>query len=296
MRRYALLIISLLALVGCIKEQSLDDSFRYRLVVDGRIEQGRGAVVMLSQSMPYMSSYDEDTYRKLAIWGAKVTIIHGEERSVLTSRRDSHYPTEYVYTGYEIMGEVGESYTIEIEYSGRSWRAEGSILPPIELHDIEVVAEGEDKYSIKATLPPSPYPCSIDCSIDGSTYYAPTILGIYAPSDSERRITINPPSDKLMREGYSIMFSGKERVTLRVNTLCDFGYTYWRKWEDNFINSVNPIFPSTSNLPTNISNDGMGIWSGYGTTYYPLGVLNKVKTASDTNGQKEAEKGLKGKI
>ena len=296
MRRYELLFIALLMFAGCIKPQEQDDSFRYRLVVDGRIEQGRGAVVMLSQSMPYMSSYDEDTYRKLAIWGAKVTIVNGDRREVLTSRRDSHYPTEFVYTGSQITGDVNETYTIEIEYSGHSWRAECTILPPIELHDIEVVAEGEDKYSIKATLPPSPYPCSIDCSIDGSTYYAPTILGIYAPSDSERRITINPPSDKLMREGYSIMFSGKERVTLRVNTLCDFGYTYWRKWEDNFINSVNPIFPSTSNLPTNISNDGMGIWSGYGTTYYPLGVLNKVKTASDTKGQKEAEKGLKGKI
>ena len=281
---------------GCIKPQEQDDSFRYRLVVDGRIEQGHSAVVMLSQSIPYNDSYSENVYRKMAIWGAKVTIVNGDRREVLTSRRDSHYPTEFVYTGSQITGEVNETYTIEIEYSGHSWRAECTILPPIELHDIEVVAEGEDKYSIKATLPPSPYPCSIDCSIDGSTYYAPTILGIYAPSDSERRITINPPSDKLMREGYSIMFSGKERVTLRVNTLCDFGYTYWRKWEDNFINSINPIFPSTSNLPTNISNDGMGIWSGYGTTYYPLGVLNKVKTASDTKGQKEAEKGLKGKI
>ena len=38
MRRYALLIISLFALMGCIREQEVDDSFRYRLVVDGRIE------------------------------------------------------------------------------------------------------------------------------------------------------------------------------------------------------------------------------------------------------------------
>lgn len=277
MRRYALLIISLLALVGCIKEQPLDDSFRYRLVVDGRIEQGRGAMVMLSQSMPYESSYDKDTYRKMAIWGAKVTIIHGDKREVLTSRSNTDYPTEFVYTGYEIIGEVGESYTIEIEYSGHVWRSECTILPAIELTNIRVVAEGDDEYSIRATLPPTEYHCSIDCSLEGSQYYAPTLLGTYAPSQSEREIIINRPSDKLIREGYNPLFRGSERVTLRVNTLSDFGYNYWRKWEDNFINSVNPIFPSTSNLPSNISNDGMGIWSGYGTTYYPLGVLNKVK-------------------
>ena len=275
MRRYALLIISLLALVGCIKEQPLDDSFRYRLVVDGRIEQGRQAVVMLSQSMPYESSYDKDTYRKMAIWGATVTIIHGDQRSVLTGRRDSHYPTEYLYTDYNIIGEVGESYAIEIEYSGRKWRSEGRILPAIELKDITVVAEGEDKYSIHATLPPTQYPCSIDCSLDGGPYYAPTLLGTYPPSEYAREIVINRPSDKLIREGYTTLFEGSERVTLRVNTLSDFGYNYWRKWEDNFINSVNPVFPSTSNLPTNISNNGMGIWSGYGTTYHNLGLISK---------------------
>lgn len=276
MRRYALLIVSLFALMGCIREQEVDDSFRYRLVVDGRIEQGRSAIVMLSQSIPYESTYDENTYRKMAIWGAKVSIIQGDEREVLTSRSNSDYPTEFVYTGYSIKGEVGKSYTIEIEYSGRSWRSECTIPPAIELQNIRVVAEGVDRYSIRATLPASPYPCNIECSLGGSQYYAPTLLGTYAPSDSDREIIINRPTDKLIREEYSTLFSGDERVILRVNTLSDFGYSYWRKWEDNFINSVNPIFPSTSNLPTNISDGGLGIWSGYGTTYYPLGVLNKV--------------------
>lgn len=275
MKRYALLLIALLALTGCIKPQEQDDSFRYRLVVDGRIEQGRGAVVMLSQSIPYDSYYSEDRYRNMAIWGAKVTIVHGDRREVLTCRRDSHYPTEFIYTGRSINGEVGETYAIEIDYSGYSWRAEGVILPPIQLHDIEVVAESDDQYRITATLPPTPYYCSIDCSLDGSQYYAPTILGTYAPSDSERRITINRPSNNLIREGYNAAYDGSESVTLRINVLSDFGYAYWRKWEDNFVNSVNPIFPSTSNLPTNISNGAYGIWSGYGTNYYHLGVLSK---------------------
>ena len=278
MKRFALYIISLFALMGCIREQEVDDSFRYNLVVDGRIEQGRSAIVMLSQSIPYESTYDEDTYRKMAIWGAKVTLIQGDNREVLTSRSNSDYPTEFIYTGYSIRGEVGKSYTIEIEYSGRSWRSECTILPAIELQNIRVIAEGEDMYSIRATLPATPYHCSIDCSLNGSQYYAPTLLGTYAPSDSEREIVINCPSDKLIREGYNALYSGEDRVILRVNTLSDFGYSYWRKWEDNFINSVNPIFPSTSNLPTNISDNGLGIWAGYGTTYYPLGALNKVKS------------------
>lgn len=275
MKRYALLLIALLTFAGCIKPQEQDDSFRYRLVVDGRIDQDRSAVVMLSQSIPYADYYSEETYRKMAVWGAKVTIIHGDRREVLTGRSNAQFPTEFIYTGRTITGQVGETYAIEIEYSGQRWRAEGMILPPIELRDIEVVAEGDDEYRITATLPPTPYHCSIDCSLDGSAYYAPTILGTYAPSESERRITINRPSNNLIREGYNASFGGKESVSLRINTLSNFGYAYWRKWEDNFVNSVNPIFPSTSNLPTNISNNAYGIWSGYGTTYYRLGVLSK---------------------
>ena len=273
MRRYLLIIVALLAFVGCIKQSDGDDAFRYSLVVDGRIEQGRSAVVMLSQSLPYGSSYDEDTYRKMAIWGAKVTVISGDKSEVLTSRRDSDYPTECVYTGYDIEGVVGECYTIEIEYSGRIWRSESVIPPAVELTDIEVVAQGDGLYSIEATLPPTIYPCSIDCAIDESHYYAPTLLGTYAPSETSRRITINHPFGNLIRENYSSLFAETEMVTLRINTLDDFSFAYWRKWEDNFINSLNPIFPSTSNLPTNISNSGLGIWSGYGTSYYKIGVI-----------------------
>lgn len=280
MRRYALIIISLLIFAGCIKESNHDDSFSYRIVVDGRIEQGRQAVVMLSQSMPYESSYDKDTFRKMSIWGATVTIIHGDEREVLTGRTELSYPTGCIYEGYDIVGKVGESYIIEIEYDGRKWRSEGMILPAIKLNreEIDVIDLGNDEYRIELTLPPTQYPCSIDCALNDSKYYAPTLLGIYEPCDTPRRIIVNRPTEMLVREGYSMLFSGKESVTLRVNTLSDFGYTFWRKWEDNFINSVNPIFPSTSNLPTNISNRGMGIWSGYGTSYYKLGVLSEYNT------------------
>ena len=149
------------------------------------------------------------------------------------------------------------------------------IPPAIELTDIEVVEKGDGLYAIEATLPPTTHYCSIDCAIDGSSYYAPTLLGTYAPSDTARRITINHPFGNLLREGYSPLFAETERVALRLNSLDAFAFAYWRKWEDNFINSLNPIFPSTSNLPTNISNGGIGIWSGYGTSYYKIGVIGE---------------------
>lgn len=275
MRRFAIATILILLLSGCIKATNSDDAFRYSLVMDGRIEQGRGAVVMLSQSMPYREVYDEDTFRDVVIKWAKVTLIHKGEEEVLVGRRVEDYPTGYIYSGSDILGEVGESYTLRVEYSKRVWEATTTIVEPIELHDIEIIAIDEDNYTIEATLPATHHPCSIDCAIGDSQYYAPTLLGSYAPSMTPRRITINRPMENFIREDIDIHFHHGEVVRLRVNALTEFAYDYWRKWEDNFLNSVNPIFPSTSNLPTNISNGGLGIWAGYGTSYHRVTVGNQ---------------------
>ena len=268
MKRFAIATLLTLLLSGCIKATNSDDAFRYSLVMDGRIEQERGAVVMLSQSMPYREVYDEDTFRDVVIKWAKVTLIHGDEEEVLTGRIREDYPTGYIYSGGNITGNIGESYTIRVEYSGHVWEATSTIVEPVELHDIKVIAKDEENYTIEATLPASIHPCSIDCAVGDSQYFAPTLLGSYAPSDTPRRIVINRPMANLIRDDHDIHFHSGEVVRLRINALTNFAYSYWRKWEDNFLNSVNPIFPSTSNLPTNLSNDGLGIWAGYATNYY----------------------------
>lgn len=279
MKHYAVYIILLLTLVGCIKEPMQNNNFRERLVVDGYIEQDSRAVVMLSTNTEYNSDYNEETFKDMIVRWAKVTLTdENNEEDVLIGRADDDYPTRYIYTSDLLEGRVGGIYTITIEYSNQIWTAETTILAPMTLSDIEVVDVGNDKYSIEATIPPSTHYCSIDCAINGSDYYAPTILGTYAPSDSPRRITINHPYNRLGNEKYSSLFNGNEVVSIRINTLSDFTFNYLRKWEDNFINSINPVFPSTSNLPTNISNNGIGIWAGYGTTYYRLGLLSEYNT------------------
>lgn len=271
MKRFVIAALLALLHIGCIKMDGSEDYFRHSLVMDGRIEQGEGAVVMLSQSMPYLEEYDKETFRKVVIKWAKVTVIHDGEEEVLVGRKNEDYPTQYIYRGMDIIGEVGESYTIRVEYSGQVWEATTTILEPIELLDVKVVAEDEKHNTIEATLPATQYPCSIDCSIGGSSYFAPTLLGLYEPCETPRHITINRPLDTFIREGYTTYFHAEDNsIRLRVNTLTDFAYDYWRGWEDNFINSVNPIFPSTSNLQTNLSNNGMGIWAGYGTSYHSV--------------------------
>lgn len=273
MRRLILLILTITLASGCLKEPSHTAQYHQQLVVEGRIEEGSGAIVALSLNIPFREKYDTEDFRKMIVRWAKVTVVSSEGEEVLTGRENEDYPTQYIYTGNDIIGKAGESYALIVEYSGRVWRATTTIPRPIELTDIAIEHLRDSLYTITATLPPCDTPCSIECAMNGSRYYAPTLLGVYDSCEVSREITINRPLDNLYRSDYMTLFTARDSVSLRINTMDSFGFEYWSLWENNVINSLNPIFPAVDNLPTNISNDALGIWAGYGSTYYKLGTI-----------------------
>lgn len=266
MRRVLFTIFLLVSLVGCIAEREYNSDYRQRLVVEGSIEEGRGAIVALSLNTPFDEEYDEDDMKDLVVRWAKVTVECGERSEVLVGRSDKEYPTQYIYTGSDIIGEVGESYTLIVEYSGRTWRATTTIPASAELGDISITRMRDTLYTITATLPPTASPCMIDCAMGGSSYFAPTMLGVYDASDRVRRVTVNRPMGNLYVNEYMTHFHVRDTVALKLRTMDRFAYEYWNLWQNNVINSLNPIFPAVDNLPTNISNDAMGIWAGYGSS------------------------------
>ena len=97
MKRFAIASIVILLLTGCIREVASNDQFQYRLIMDGRIEQDKCAVIMLSQNIPYGETYDEDTIREMVLNWATVSIIHNGEEEYLTGSRNKDYPTQYIY-------------------------------------------------------------------------------------------------------------------------------------------------------------------------------------------------------
>lgn len=277
MRRVPIYICVLLALVGCITEREHNAGYRQRLVVEGSIEAGRGAIVALSLNTSFDEEYEEDDLRDLVVRWAKVTVESGDRSEVLVGRGNKDYPTRYIYTGTEIVGEVGESYTLTVEYSGRTWRATTTIPAPAELGDITITPVRDTLYTVTATLPPTSTPCMIECSLGGSSYFAPTMLGVYDVSDRTRRVTVNRPMGNLYVNEYMTLFHVRDTVALKLRTMGDFAYEYWNLWQNNVINSLNPIYPAVDNLPTNISNNAMGIWAGYGSSVRVVSRGNEVE-------------------
>ncbi|MDR2890695.1 MAG: DUF4249 domain-containing protein [Alistipes sp.] len=110
-----------------------------KIVVEGSIEAGRGAVVWLSKSLyvPYGEFSVEDISR-IPIRLAKVTVSGGGRTEVLVSRVDRDHLLGWCYRGSEVVGVVGEEYTLTVEYSGFVLTATTTIPAPARLGEVSV--------------------------------------------------------------------------------------------------------------------------------------------------------------
>lgn len=260
--------------VGCLKEEIPSTEFQPRLIVEGRIEQGGVAEVMLSLNKAFDESFREEELQEIVVRWAKVTVSNSHQSEVLTGRYDPSYPTRFIYQSNEILGEVGESYTLTVEYGGDTWHATTTIPAPHRLEQITATPTCDSLYQIQALLPPDEAgsPMLVECALGEETFFRPALLGILGGDHrgQNRTITINRPLDYTRITRYTTQFRPHEEVRIRLATTSSFGYDYWSQWENNTVNSLNPIFPARMNLPTNLSGGAFGIWCGYGAAYYRI--------------------------
>ena len=128
-----------LLLIGCNPKWDFDSElFEPQIVVEGWIENGQFPLVCLTQTKSLNNSIGENDLNDLAIRWAKVSVSDGTKTAILTGRINKNYIPPFIYTGSEIRGEVGKTYTLTVEYSGRTVTAETYIPQPVNLDRIEV--------------------------------------------------------------------------------------------------------------------------------------------------------------
>ncbi len=129
-------LIFILALLSCSKEIEVEQvDYKRKIVVDGWIENGKNAQVLLTLSSPFLAEYDSASIRATFLNYAKVTLSTGSgDSEVLTlSRRNEFFPP-FVYKSIRIKGEVGESYKLEVLYQNKLVEARTTIpqLPDVD--------------------------------------------------------------------------------------------------------------------------------------------------------------------
>ncbi len=267
-----------LGLIACNNRDSIVAYVPYepRVAVEGWIESGRPAQVMLSWSAPFDRDLDS-TLLDYAIRSAKVTVSDGEQVETLTLGTDwSHIPP-FVYYGSAMLGQAGKSYKLTVLYRNDTITSETHIPQPVPLSRLwfaKVNADDTTAYlhvSFRntssefyqlATMVKSKEPIYTPCLYG-------TLSSAQLPRDSLISLQLSKGPILYPEENLNTYFMAGDTVFVKLKTLPKHGYDFWISWQNEIINGQNPIFPANTSLKSNISG-GVGIWCGYGTYTYAL--------------------------
>lgn len=283
----------LLLFTSCEKEVSFDlGPTSEKIVVEGTIESGLPPIVRLSKSIGFFSKIDLNTLSGTFLHGATITVSDG---STVVNLKEYSLQLDtlsfYFYsvdtsnsTAFEFKGEVGKTYTLKIEYEGKTYESTTRIPELIPLDSIWAQAPPEEEM-------PEEYPNSMQLFVrytdppqmgNKARYFTsrnnnPFLPPFYSVYDDQviNGTTIDiqldagfNKMDSLDFETYGYFYKG-DTVILKWCSIDDKVFDFWRTLEFSYGSTGNP-FSSPVEVSSNISNGALGVWQGYGVTYDTL--------------------------
>lgn len=271
MYRIKCILAMIVVLNSCTPELDFGNiDFEPQIVVEGWIENGTRANVLLTQWLPLYSEGKEVPAMDIPIKWAKVTLSDGEREEVLVGRMDQSYISSFVYTSSVIKGEYGKKYYLKVEYSGKTVTAETYIPEPVKIDAFTVSKCEDDFYSISAEFKDDPeqedYYKFFSKVISDNKRFLPSFMGTINDKGYDDH-TIDVVVNRGLKIGksdikYTPYYELDDTVVVKLTRLPKDAYLFWSDYENEVMNGKNPLFPSTTNLKSNI-NGGKGIWAGY---------------------------------
>lgn len=280
-------ILLLLFFASCEKNINiLPESQKPLLVVDGTIENGQRPYILLSTSLNYFNKIDVETLTASLVSNAKVTISDGATTKLLKEYKQplagsfslTYYSSDTTNAEADIIGEVGKTYTLQIDYSNQQYSAVTSIPRIVKTVDslwwkpaphnddtTKVVLMGRFtdpkgygnylRYFTKVNERPYlPGAVSVfdDQLTDGTTYDIQIDQGVdrnYPPGNDDY--------------GY---FKKGDTVTIKLANIDKPTFDFWRTLEFAYQSVGNP-FSSPVKVLSNVNNGALGAFCGYGVQY-----------------------------
>jgi len=277
--------VILLLIMSCEKELDLKfPETPSKLVVEGWIENGKKAEIILSHSAPYFSSIDSNSILQFAESHAKVTLFSDTENEILTLRPNQSYFPPLVYTSVDMEGEWGKSYSVQViltnQYTGIKDTVTGTttIPKPVELDSVwyesDTDLDTKGHLWIRLTDDPSVknYYRLMYKRKGKDIRYVSTNISVFSD------VLINGKTvDMGFLRGFSSLIDAKnenyfetgDTVSVRFCTIDKAQFEFWNVYQSKVMASANPLATSNNQLKSNIRG-GLGIWTGYGATYYTV--------------------------
>lgn len=207
-------------LFGCQREIDLKlPDYQPKLVIEGTIENGGPAIVMLSRSIPYFSEVTLSTLmNEVLVTGTQARVFvtsETGETEELVWQINPDAPYYVAFMGSQVLGREETHYTLRVEYEGATYTAETYIPKTFDLDSIGFDQSAELLNDTMATIR-----MQISDPADEENYYAffckvncPTLhdrlwisaLPVAFDDRTFNGVTFNY---ELSRSGYSMMMLG----------------------------------------------------------------------------------------
>ena len=263
-------------LIAACDNYDISTSGKSQLVVEGWIDAGQFPIVKLTKTVPLTDErIDVDDLSKyVENWG-KVTISDGERTEVMVGRYDSKYNPPFIYTTYNMKGEVGKTYTIKAESrDGIVAEATTSIPAPIEITKFEIEPTDVDTlFQLVAYVSDNNRHCKIFTMVEGEqTEYYSSQIGLFDVGmiGEDGRVIVKRGRHNLDKN-VSPFFKRGDKVWVKLATIDDASYDFWRSFEDLVALSRVPLMPVSENLKSNVTG-ALGYWCGYGSEVYSVSI------------------------
>ncbi|WP_073016723.1 DUF4249 domain-containing protein [Flavobacterium micromati] len=272
MKQFVLLIFCLL-LISC-NHNDFENSTQLesKIVVEGWIESGDYAQVILSTSIPIAASVDSTTILNNVIRSAKVTVSDGQKEEILRLKRNNSRIPPFVYYGSELVGESGKNYSLKIEYLDRTIQATTIIPKTVALKTATYIKENTQDTTGYVFI-------TFNDPVLEKNYYQittridkeePIFVPAFYGNLNDDRFTSSAVSIQINRgilifpkTKFKPYFTDGDLIYVKLKTLNKEAFDFWNSWQNEIVNGRNPIYPSNTSLKSNISG-GLGLWTGYG--------------------------------
>jgi hypothetical protein len=278
MNRLLIIFSSFIFLIACQDEDFKTPDYNQKIVVDGWIEQGQPAKVFLTFSAAYFSDVDSVSLRKLVLTRAKVTVIDGINEEILTLRTNHDYFPPYIYESNYLVGKVGHTYKLKIEFDGKIVTSITQIPEPQKLDSMWFVkAPGIDTSGyIMLKFKDNPgvdnfYRILTKTGTKTMKYvpaYLPNLDGRLVDGQTVTLSVTSVKNSALMSKKM-LYFSLNDTVNIKFCTVEQPVYNFWFSIQEESLNTENPFAATNSHVLSNIDG-GLGIWAGYGANTYRI--------------------------
>jgi hypothetical protein len=250
-----------------------------KIIIDGWIDDGQFARVLLTRNSAYFSTIDSAFIRELVLTRAKVTLSDGETSEILILRKNTKYFPPYIFEGNEIIGDTGKTYTLTAEYGGKTAWASTTIPGAVKLDTayFKLDPESDSLGTIHVEFRDPPgvknYYRILTMRIGKDLrYYSAMIMAMDDALFSGQKFgfSLSRGPDFFISSAGNKYFKLGDSVSIKFCTIDKLQYDFWKSFQNEVLNTSNPFASSLSTIKSPVQGDGLGIWGGYGVSYYTL--------------------------